>query len=267
VRVSEDKMAGMGLAEKSHEGRVSAQFGPQAAAYVTSAVHARGPDLEILAGVLARERPGRLLDLGCGGGHVSFTAAPLVGEVVAYDLSAAMLAAVASEAGRRGFSNIKTAEGVAESLPFAGSSFDAVASRYSAHHWRDLGAGLAEARRVVKPGGLAVFMDVVAPAWPVADSFLQAIELLRDPSHGRDFSRAEWEASAARAGFALERVEPQRLRLDFSSWVQRIRTPDLHVEAIRSLQKGASADIARHFEIEPDGTFTLDTLTLVARAM
>jgi len=259
-------MAGTGLAERSHEGRVSAQFGPQAAAYVTSAVHASGPDLETLAAVLAHERPRRLLDLGCGGGHVSLAAAPFAREVVAYDLSAAMLAAVAGEADRRGLSHIKTAEGVAEALPFADATFDAVASRYSAHHWRDLGAGLAEARRVLKPGGLAVFMDVVAPAWPVADSFLQAIELLRDPSHGRDFSRAEWEASVAQAGFALERAEPQRLRLDFNSWVQRIRTPELHVAAIRSLQTGASADIARYFEIEPDGTFTLDTLTLVTRA-
>lgn len=259
-------MSGEATRVESVQDLVARQFGPQAAAYVASAVHARGPDLEALAALLAQERPARLLDLGCGGGHVSFTAAPFAGEVVAYDLSDDMLAAVGAEAARRGLSNVETTRGVAEVLPFPDGAFDAVASRYSAHHWRDLKAGLDEARRVLKSGGRAVFMDVVAPAWPVADTFLQAIELLRDPSHGRDFSRAEWEAHLAAAGFEVEAATPQRLRLEFASWVARIRTSELHVAAIRSLQQGASADVARHFELEPDGTFTLDTLTLVARA-
>lgn len=245
---------------------VAQQFGPQAAAYVASAVHAQGADLEAFAVLMQREQPARLLDLGCGGGHVSFTAAPFVGEVVAYDLSDAMLAAVRGEAARRGLANITTTQGVAESLPFPDAAFDAVASRYSAHHWRSLEAGLAEARRVLKEGGRAVFMDVMAPDWPAADSFLQTVELLRDPSHGRDFSRAEWEQRLRAAGFALEAVTPRRLRLEFASWVARIRTPELYVSAIRALQQGASADVARHFEIEPDGTFTFDTLTVVAQA-
>lgn len=250
----------------SHEAQVAALFGPQAGAYVASAVHAAGADLDGLKALLQQERPARLLDLGCGGGHVSFTAAPFVEEVVAYDLSADMLAAVASEAARRGHGNIVTRQGVAEALPFADGTFDAVASRYSAHHWRDLPAALGEARRMLKRGGLAVFMDVVAPDWPVADTFLQALELLRDPSHGRDYSRAEWETELAAAGFAVEAATPRRLRLEFAAWVTRIRTPELHVAAIRALQAGANADVARHFEIEPDGTFTLDTLALVARA-
>lgn len=245
---------------------VARQFGPQAAAYVASAVHAQGEDLMALAALVERERPARLLDLGCGGGHVSFTAAPFAGEVVACDLSPDMLAAVAAEAARRGLPNILTAEGVAEALPFPDGVFDLVASRYSAHHWRNPDLGLAEARRVLKAGGRAVFMDVMAPDWPAADSFLQTVEFLRDPSHGRDLSCLEWEGRLAAAGFIVEGVTERRLRLEFTSWVARIRTPDLHAEAIRSLQCGASAEVARHFEIEPDGTFTVDTVTLEARA-
>lgn len=246
---------------------VARQFGPQAAAYVASAVHASGEDLSALAERLAARRPTRLLDLGCGGGHVSFTAAPFAGEVVAYDLSADMLRAVEGEAQRRGLANIQTRQGVAEQLPFADGAFDCVVSRYSAHHWRDLAAGMREARRVLKPGADAVFMDVAAPSWAAADTFLQAIELLRDPSHGRDYSRVEWLAHAKAAGFVPVAATERRLRLEFASWVARIRTPQAHVEAIRSLQQGASADVARHFELEADGTFTLDTLTLVLKAV
>ncbi|MDR3463827.1 MAG: class I SAM-dependent methyltransferase, partial [Beijerinckiaceae bacterium] len=162
----------------THETLVAAQFGPRAMAYVASKDHAQGADLERLA-TLAAARPGaRVLDLGCGGGHVSFTVAPFAREVVAYDLSEEMLAAVAATAAARGLTNIVTQQGMAEDLPFPAAHFDIVATRYSAHHWRDLAAGLAGIRHVLKPGGLAVIMDVISPGDPQPDTFLQAIELL-----------------------------------------------------------------------------------------
>lgn len=251
---------------RSHEAHVADMFGPQAAAYVASAVHARGADLEALAALVDEVRPQRLLDLGCGGGHVSFTAAAFAAEVVAYDLSADMLGAVVAEAERRGLTNISTELGVAEWLPFQDASFDFVASRFSAHHWRDVPTALAEVRRVLPAGGRAVMIDVIAPDWPVADSFLQTIELLRDPSHGRDYREAEWVDAAETAGLRVMRTARRRLFLEFASWVARIRTPELHVAAIRSLMAGASRDVVEHFEIQADGSFTLDTLTLELEA-
>ena len=74
------------------------QFGPCAAAYVTSAVHASGADLDALEAIASRAHPTRALDLGCGGGHVSYRLAPHAEEVIACDLSQDMLAAVASTA-------------------------------------------------------------------------------------------------------------------------------------------------------------------------
>jgi len=247
---------------RRHEALVARQFSPQAEAYVTSPVHAQGEDLDFLASLMAGRGAARVLDLGCGGGHVSFTVAPHVAEVVAYDLSTSMLEAVTAEAAKRGLTNIETAWGTAEELPFPEQSFDAVVSRYSAHHWRDLKAGLAHARRVLKPNGRAIFMDVIAPADPLADTFLQSIELLRDPSHVRDYSVAEWGAAAREAGFEVQNVVVRRLRLEFLSWVTRIATPDLHVAAIRSLQSLSSKEVRNHFALEPEGTFTVDTMTL-----
>jgi SAM-dependent methyltransferase len=77
-----------------------------------------------------------------------------VREVVAYDLAGEMLAVVRRAARERGLTKVNNRQGVVESLPFAGASFDFVFSRYSAHHWRDLSAGLHEAARVLKPGGI-----------------------------------------------------------------------------------------------------------------
>src|SRR5580704_4984023 len=136
---------------KAHERVVEAQFGPRAKAYVESAVHSQGADLEAI-GALAHDAE-LALDLGAGGGHVSYVVARHACRVIATDLSSEMLAAVAQTAREKGLNNIETAEAPAERLPFEDGMFDFVVSRYSAHHWRNFDAGLREARRVLKRGG------------------------------------------------------------------------------------------------------------------
>jgi ubiquinone/menaquinone biosynthesis C-methylase UbiE len=252
------------MTSKTHESLVAEQFGPRAAAYVASSVHAQGEDLEYLVSIVRGQQAARVLDLGCGGGHVSFQVAPHVAEVVAYDLSADMLAAVAQVATERGLRTIVPRQGPAEQLPFEEAAFDFVFSRYSAHHWHGFDAGLGEARRVLKPGGRAVFMDVVSPGPALLDTYLQGVEWLRDPSHVRDYSPDEWQQALRRAGFVPGATARRRLRMDFPSWVARMRTPETHIQAIRSLQSLASRDVVEHFAIEPDGSFTIDTMTLEA---
>jgi SAM-dependent methyltransferase len=243
---------------KSHETLVGAQFGSRAAAYLTSAVHARGEDLDAVA-ALVRARPdARVLDLGCGGGHVTFAAAPHVREVVAYDLSPEMLDVVARAAHDRGLGNVTTRQGVVESLPFADASFDVVLSRYSAHHWSDVDAALREAARVLKPDGVVGIADSISPGTPLLDSWLQAIELLRDPSHVRSYSGAEWEAALARAGLAVRAVSRHRVRLVFDVWIERMRTPKVQADAIRAMQGRMSEHVARYFATEQDGSFEID---------
>lgn len=249
---------------RSHDAQVAGQFGPQAAAYVASAVHAQGEDLAHI-GALVRRVPGAaLLDLGCGGGHVAYAAAPHAARVVAYDLSREMLAAVSAEAGRRGLGNVEIRQGAAERLPFAEGAFDIAATRYSAHHWRDVPAALAEMARVTKPGGLAVVVDLIAPEDPLLDTHLQAVELLRDPSHVRDYRLSEWRSMLEAAGFAPGAVLASRPRMEFASWIARMRTPPTHVAAIRALQASAAADVTSHFQIEPDGSFLLDSVLIEA---
>jgi ubiquinone/menaquinone biosynthesis C-methylase UbiE len=249
-----------------HDTLVATQFGSRAAAYVSSAVHAQGEDLRDLAAFVAGHASARVLDLGCGGGHAAFAVAPHVAGVVAYDLSSEMLDAVAVEAAARGLTNLTTQRGSAEKLPFSDASFDIVMTRFSAHHWADMPAGIAEARRVVKRGGKAAFIDIVAPPEPALDTFLQSVELLRDASHVRDYTQAQWATVLDAAGFRITRTVKHRLRMEFASWIARMQTPALRRDAIRSLQTGAAAQVARAFELEPDGSFTIDSLAIEAEA-
>ena len=251
---------------RSHDSVVEAQFGSQAEAYVTSTVHAQGEDLDALEAIARRDRPDRALDLGSGGGHVAYRLAPHAGSVAAVDLSAAMLDVVKNVARQRGLSNVEACVAPAEKLPFEDAAFDLLACRYSAHHWRDWQAGLREARRVLKPGAPAVFIDVVSPDYAAFDTHLQAVELLRDPSHVRNYAEAEWAAALAHAGFRVRSTQKRRLRMEYRSWVERMRTPEQHRAAIRSLQQMASAQTATYFAIEPDGSFSIDTLQIEATA-
>jgi len=244
------------MSGRTQEALAVTQFGARADAYLTSAVHAQGADLAALAALA--EGQGRVLDLGCGGGHVAYAAAARAREVIAYDLSAEMLAVVARTAAERGLGNLSVEQGPAERLPFADASFDCVLSRYSAHHWRDFDAGLREAARVCRPGGRVAFVDAVSPGRPAPDTFLQAVEVLRDPSHVRDRSRAEWEAAAAAAGLLGGSVLQFRVKLDFATWIARMRTPPEMVAAIRMLQAAMADEVRRHFDVREDGSFTLD---------
>ncbi len=251
---------------ESHHSFVSEAYSPRANDYLTSAVHASGEDLDHIEESVRGHSSARALDLGCGGGHVCYRVAPHVAEVVAVDLSPRMLETVMRAASERGLQNITARQSAVESLPFATGQFDFVLSRFSAHHWRDLESGLREARRVLAPNGRAIFIDSVAPAVSLLDSHLQTMELLRDPSHVRDYTSPEWVAALSRAGFKLVSVQSRRIRIEFASWIARTRTPALLAQALRSFQQSAPEDVRIHFEIQPDGSFLLDATEFEAKA-
>ncbi|MGE4481816.1 class I SAM-dependent methyltransferase [Acidocella sp.] len=217
--------------------------------------------------VLSRRDISKALDLGCGGGHVSYRAALYAAHVTACDVTPSMLDAVARTAREKGLNNIETCLAPAEKLPFGDASFDAVLCRFSAHHWVDFSGGLREARRVADMGAVGVFIDTVAPPGSVSDTHLQAMELLRDPSHVRNYAVAQWCGALAEAGFAVQSCTTRRVRMEFESWVKRTHTPVHMVEAILGLQRGAPDIVGRYFAIAPDGSFDLDVATMIVRAI
>lgn len=248
-----------------HHDQVADAFGSTAAAYLTSQVHASGADLQTLAREIASTPQADVLDLGCGAGHASFAVAPHARSVVAYDLAAPMLATVTDAARERGLVNIRTEQGSAERLPFADASFDWVVSRFSAHHWHDVPSALGEVRRVLKPGGRVLFIDVAGAGHPLLDTHLQAVEVLRDGSHVRNYRADEWEGFFAGARFEAKVRERWRLPIEFASWVARMRTPEARAAAIRSLWQSAPDEVREYYGVQADGSFMLDVVMIEAR--
>src|SRR5581483_12056762 len=98
---------------------VQENFGAVATAYVTSKVHARGPDLAWVVEAAALTGTERVLDVATGAGHTAFALAPYAAEVVALDITREMLAVAQKGATERHLHNIRFLEGNAQELPCA----------------------------------------------------------------------------------------------------------------------------------------------------
>ena len=123
-----------------------------------------------------------VLDVGCGTGEVALAIAARVpgAKVVGIDASPEMIARARAKAAKSA-SRVEFQVAAIESLPFADDSFDVVTSSLMLHHLPvDLKrAGLAEVRRVLKPGGRFVAADFAT------DSHTRLGHLLSVFGHGR----------------------------------------------------------------------------------
>lgn len=107
-------------------------------------------------------KPGaQLLDLASGAGEPAVTAAAMVGttgQVTATDISEPMVQALVQRMARLELSNVSCRQADMEALPFGDASFDAVTCRYGLMYARDPAQAMAEAARVVRPGGRVAYM-------------------------------------------------------------------------------------------------------------
>ncbi|TVT82327.1 class I SAM-dependent methyltransferase [Acinetobacter colistiniresistens] len=239
------------------------QYQNKSQAYLNSTVHAQGIEFAKMQHLIQSSQLKKVLDLGCGGGHISYQIAAFADQVTAYDLTPSMVELVAEQAKQKGFDNITVQQGAAESLPFADQSFDCVMTRYSAHHWQNVAQAMAEIHRVLAPQGKVIIVDILGHSNPVMDTFFQTIETIRDPSHVRNYSLQEWMRFAEYAGFRIETVEKQHLDLEFTSWTARMQTPEYAIQTIRDLQKKASDQTQQYYRIQADGSFSSEVVYLV----
>jgi ubiquinone/menaquinone biosynthesis C-methylase UbiE len=237
--------------------RVRDQFGPAAARYAVSDVHVGGPDLTAMLRAVALTGSERLLDVGTGAGHTAMAFAPLVAEVVALDLTEAMLEQTRTEAERRGLDNLRCQLGDAEALPFPTGSFNLVTSRLAAHHFARADLAAAEMARVLRPGGSLLLEDSVAPEDPAQDTFFNAIELLRDPSHVRNYTPSQWLQMLSECGIDAEVLGRWGLYQDFGQWVERTRAPATSVAELRRLFDAAPADVRQTLALDSRGPRSL----------
>jgi demethylmenaquinone methyltransferase/2-methoxy-6-polyprenyl-1,4-benzoquinol methylase len=107
------------------------------------------------------------LDVGVGTGDLAFellAASDPTSRVVGVDVSEAMLEAVRARGAASPFAaRFEARAADAHSLPFADGSFDRVVAAFAVRNFSDLAAGLREMRRVLRPAGRVVILELSTP--------------------------------------------------------------------------------------------------------
>ena len=183
----------------------------RAEAYRTSEAHREGEDLDLLVAWSAGARTA--LDVATGGGHVARRLREAGLEVVSLDPAPGMQPDVVA---------------AAEQLPFADASFDVVACRVAAHHFEDVHAAVREMGRVARD------LVLVADNLFAGDEAEEA-DRLRDPSHVRNYSEAEWRALFADAGLEVEEARILEHPVALEPWLERSGCTGEDAERVRVL--------------------------------
>ena len=175
----------------------------RAQAYRESAIHAAGDDLDLVVAWCEPAEGVDVLDVATGGGHVARRLREEGANVVTVDPAPGMGADVIAPA---------------EHLPFADGSFDAVACRIAAHHFADALAAVKEMARVARDRVVLCDNTFVSESSEEADR-------LRDPSHVRNYSQAEWHSFFELAGLEIAAEETMERPLEVGPWLERAQTP------------------------------------------
>jgi SAM-dependent methyltransferase len=185
----------------------------RAQAYRESDAHREGADLDLLAAWAETASGRRALDVATGGGHAARALREAGFDVVTLDPAPGMQPTVVAPA---------------DHIPFADACFDVVACRVAAHHFPDVGAAVTEMARV--SGELVIVIDTLFQGEAGEEA-----EKLRDESHGRNRSEAEWRGFFDGAGVDVDEVQVLEHPISFSAWLERTGCAGATASRVREL--------------------------------
>lgn len=160
---------------------------------------------------LLGERARRALDIGCGEGKFTRGIAGFIPEVAGIDVKEKSILKAKAAAEAEG-AKVDFRVGSADTLPWPDGYFDVVIFSNSLHHMPDAAVAIAEAMRVLSPGGLLYVMEPVA-----AGHYHEATKFVNDETVVRTHA---WMALNETIGQGLSRVQENlyRSRRVFSSF-------------------------------------------------
>ena len=165
-------------------------------------------------------------------------------------------------------------------LPFADDTFDKVICSEVLEHIPEYHGALREIERVLKPGGSFALVDNVSPDASTTPGFgdtelqeaaqsYNTFEKIRDPSHGRAWTPAEWLDCMQKAGFGVTHQELLDKAMSFKAWCKNQSVPEDKVPGLAEMLRNASPAFAAYIRpVEKDDGdigFTIIEFLAVAR--
>jgi SAM-dependent methyltransferase len=185
----------------------------RAEAYRKSPDHASGDDLDQLVEWCEPSEETKILDVATGGGHVARRLRERGAIVVTLDPSPGMRPDVIAGA---------------EDLPFDDASFDVVVTRIAPHHFSDVRGAVAEFARVASR--FVVIEDTL-----YSSEEHEEAEKLRDPTHVRSYTEAEWREMLEAVGLEVELVDFFEKTHPLEDWLARTGCEGDDAKRVRKL--------------------------------
>jgi SAM-dependent methyltransferase len=193
-------------AQIAHNESIVDQFTRQAVSFSRLAAQSE----ELLLDMSGVTNADTVLDVACGPGIVACAFATRAKHVTGIDLTPAMIEQAQKRQRDLQLDNLTWQVGDVLPLQFADNSFSTVITRYSFHHFLNPQAVYAEMLRVCQPGGTVMVVDAAPP--PEKQDAYNNVEKLRDPSHTRALTEAEFLQMAASLG--LQEIKTAHYRFE-----------------------------------------------------
>ena len=177
--------------------------------------------------MVARMAPAKtdcVLELAAGTCICGRAVAPYAGHITCLDMTPAMLLVGKKAAEKECLDNMSFVLGDVAELPFLDESFDIVFSRLAFHHFPDIEQPFSEMKRVLKPGGKLVIVDMEATEEELRQTE-DEIERLRDPSHVRNRSKKEFLSLYEKNGMKVDFCEITKIPVVLQNWMEHTQTP------------------------------------------
>jgi SAM-dependent methyltransferase len=167
---------------------------------------------------------------------------------------------------------VRVTAGDVHRLPYRDRSFDLVVSRAAPHHFADLDRALQEMVRVLRRGGRLGIADGTVPEDAELDAFINALDMLHDPTTVRNYRPSEWRARVDSTGLRLDWIEDETWELaegrSLIDWMARSGASSAVVEEARRRLLGAPARVREYLRVQAAGDdvrFDLPRVVLVAK--
>jgi ubiquinone/menaquinone biosynthesis C-methylase UbiE/glutathione S-transferase len=219
------------------------QFDERADQYGKSHILADTADLEKAIAELKLRPNTPALDVATGNGHTAIFLAKKGFPVIASDISTGMLDHARKLAAEQGVT-VDFREHTAEKLPYPDNSFGLISCRVAAHHFSSPEQFVRESARVLKMYGYLVVIDTTVPDDHVeAHEWMDTLERLRDPSHGRYVTPNSWRKWCMDSGLTVTKMHIEPLKQPDLNWYFNVAntSPENRKKVLEMIAKAPAA--------------------------
>ncbi len=207
-----------------HNKNIVKQFSKQAIGY--SSITSHSDSLEKLISITSASNKDKVLDIACGSGIVSCEFAKHTSSVIGIDMTQEMLDEAKKLQTKQKIKNVSWQIGDVENLPYDDETFSIVISRFGFHHFLNPLKVLSEMKRVCKPDGVLLVVDVSLPNTKIEK--YNKMEKNRDSSHVAALSLTEFSTLFSKVGFKNLKSDFYTMKIELEEQLEASFPKDLN---------------------------------------